>query len=87
MMPKAELSFEAALKELEKVIAKLESPDLTLTNALDHFERGVGLMKTCDSYLKTAEGKLKELCSGKDGEFIEKILGVSDGGSGEPSDD
>lgn len=86
-MPKSDMSFETALKELEKTIAKLESPDLTLTSALEHFEKGVALMKTCDSQLKSAEGKLKELLSGKDGEFIEKVLGVSTGNSGDPADE
>ncbi len=76
-MAKSELSFEAALRELEKVVAKLESPDLTLTGALEQFEKGVALMKTCDSHLKSAEGKIKELLSGKDGEFIQTILGDS----------
>jgi exodeoxyribonuclease VII small subunit len=86
---KSELSFEAALKELEKVVARLEGPDLTLTSALEQFEKGVALMKTCDSQLKSAEGKLKELLAGKNGEFIEKILGVSDGdaATGETADD
>lgn len=86
-MPKSDMSFETALKELEKIIAKLESPDLTLTSALEHFEKGVALMKTCDSQLKSAEGKLKELLSGKDGEFIEKVLGVSNENSGDPADE
>jgi exodeoxyribonuclease VII small subunit len=85
-VPKSDMSFETALKELEKIIARLESPDLTLTGALEHFEKGVALMKTCDSQLKSAEGKLKELLSGKDGEFIEKILGVSTETSGDPAD-
>jgi exodeoxyribonuclease VII small subunit len=86
-VPKSDMSFESALKELEKIIAKLESPDLTLTSALEHFEKGVSLMKTCDSQLKSAEGKLKELLSGKDGEFIEKVLGVSAGSSGDTADE
>jgi exodeoxyribonuclease VII small subunit len=86
-VPKSDMSFETALKELEKIIAKLESPDLTLTSALEHFEKGVSLMKTCDSQLKSAEGKLKELLSGKDGEFIEKVLGVSTGSSGDTADE
>ena len=87
-MPKSEISFETAIKELEKIIEKLESPDLTLTNALDYFEKGVGLMKVCDSHLKSAEGKLKELVGGKDGEFIEKILSASsDGLEGEEGND
>ena len=76
-MPKSELSFETAIKELEKIIEKLESPNLTLTNALENFEKGVGLMKICDAHLKTAEGKLKELVGGDNGEFIEKILNAS----------
>jgi exodeoxyribonuclease VII small subunit len=76
-MPKSEMSFETAIKELESIIATLESPDLTLTKALENFEKGVALMKTCDSHLKTAEGKLRELVGGKDGEFIEKILNAS----------
>jgi exodeoxyribonuclease VII small subunit len=86
-VPKSDMSFETALKELEKIIGKLESPDLTLTSALEHFEKGVALMKTCDSQLKSAEGKLKELLSGKDGEFIEKVLGVSTGSSGDTADE
>lgn len=92
-MPKNDTSFESAIKELEKIIETLESPDLTLTNALDNFEKGVGLMKICDSHLKAAEGKLKELVSGKDGQFIEKILNASpdappgDAPEGEPGDD
>jgi exodeoxyribonuclease VII small subunit len=77
MMPKTELSFESAIKELEKIIEKLENPNLTLTTALENFEKGVGLMKICDAHLKTAEGKLKELVSGDNGEFIEKILSAS----------
>jgi len=36
---KSELSFEVALKELEKIVEKLESPDLTLTSALEQFEK------------------------------------------------
>jgi exodeoxyribonuclease VII small subunit len=81
------MSFEQAMKELEKVVTRLESPDLTLTNALDNFEKGVALMKTCDSHLKTAEGKLKELVGGPDGEFIENILNASPDGAEDGHDD
>jgi exodeoxyribonuclease VII small subunit len=87
-MPKNELPFESAIKELEKIIDRLESPDLTLTNALEFFEKGVGLMKVCDAHLKTAEGRLKELVGGENGEFIEKILNASpDASEGETGDD
>jgi exodeoxyribonuclease VII small subunit len=84
---KQDLSFEAALKELEKIVAKLESPELTLSGALEQFEKGVALMKVCDSHLKSAEGKIRELLAGTDGEFIESVLGVSGGEDGGATSD
>jgi exodeoxyribonuclease VII small subunit len=68
-------SFEDALRDLEAVVAALEKEDVTLDDALGHFERGVGLMRTCDEHLRNAEGKLKELIKGKDGAYAERILG------------
>lgn len=67
--------FEKALADLENIIEKLESDDLTLDTALSHFEKGVALMRSCENHLKSAEGKLKELLQGEDGELVEKILG------------
>jgi exodeoxyribonuclease VII small subunit len=72
---KKQPSFEEALKELEGIVGQLERDDLTLSDALAHFERGVALMRVCDSHLKGAEGKLRELTKGENGEFIEKLLG------------
>jgi exodeoxyribonuclease VII small subunit len=68
-------TFEEAIRELESIIARLEGDDLTLDDALQFFEQGVGLMRTCDTHLKGAEGKLRELLKGENGEFIEKLLG------------
>lgn len=76
-MAKSTLHFEQAMKELETIVAKLENPDCSLTNALDYFEKGIALMKVCDTQLKSAEGRLTELLSGKNGEFIEKTIGIS----------
>jgi len=76
-MPREKVSFETALHELERVIEQLESEELTLDSALEHFEKGISLMRSCDSHLKNAEGKLKELLKGENGEFIERVLGIS----------
>ncbi|MFP4012771.1 MAG: exodeoxyribonuclease VII small subunit [Chitinispirillaceae bacterium] len=70
-------TFEEALAELENVIEQLEREDLTLDKALLHFENGIRLMRHCDTHLKSAQGKLKELLKGEDGEFITKVLGVT----------
>ena len=76
-MTDKQLSFEEALAELETIIARLEEGDLTLDKALEYFERGIGLMRQCDARLKQADGKLKELLKDENGEFVEKVLGVS----------
>ena len=76
-MPKAEKNrtFEECLSELENVIDQLEKEDLTLDKALDHFEKGIGLMRNCDTHLKNAHGKIKELLKGENGELVTRILG------------
>ncbi|MGA9853453.1 MAG: exodeoxyribonuclease VII small subunit [Gammaproteobacteria bacterium] len=58
--------FEAALKELEKIVAALEKGDLSLDAALKHFERGIVLTRQCQTALKQAELKVEMLVE-KDG--------------------
>ena len=69
--------FEEALDELEMTIEKLESPDLTLDDSLQLFERGITLIRSCDAHLKGAQGKITELLKGENGAFVEKVLGMS----------
>lgn len=73
----SELSFEQALAELERLVGELERDDLTLESALHHFECGIHLVRRCDSQLKSAQGKVKELFKGENGEFIERVLGLT----------
>ena len=76
-MPQKQETFETAIKKLEAIISSLENDDLTLKEALANFEKGVNLMHTCDTHLRNAEGKLKELLKGKNGEFVERTLGIT----------
>ena len=69
------LTFEDALAALEGVISELEKEDLSLDRALTIFEQGIILMRKCDSHLKNAQGKMKELLKGENGELVEKMLG------------
>lgn len=71
------LSFEEALGALEEVVTELEKDDLSLDRALTIFEQGIGLMRQCDAKLGSAQGKMKELLKGENGEFVEKVLGDS----------
>ena len=61
-----ELSFEAAMLELEQLVEQMEAGDLSLDQSLKAFERGVVLTRLCQNELKHAELKVQQLNS--DGE-------------------
>ena len=63
------LSFEDALAELEKIVAQLESGDLTLEASLDLFEQGQKLAQQCNVQLETAVLRIEQLTT--DGEIAE----------------
>ena len=47
--------FEKALSELESLVAKLESGELSLDQSLDCYKRGVELTRHCQSILDEAQ--------------------------------
>lgn len=53
--------LEKSLEELETLVEQLESGDLSLEEALQHFERGVKLTRECQAALKEAEQKVEIL--------------------------
>jgi exodeoxyribonuclease VII small subunit len=52
---KEDPGFEQALAELEELVAKLESSDLSLDQSLAHFKRGVELTRHCQAILDEAQ--------------------------------
>ena len=63
--------FEAALAELEALVARLEGGDLPLDEALKTFERGVELTRHCQTSLKSAQQKVEILLKRGSGADIE----------------
>lgn len=59
----AEVDFEAAMKELEGLVERMEKGELTLEESLRMYERGVALFRTCQQALKDAEQKVHKLSS------------------------
>jgi exodeoxyribonuclease VII small subunit len=51
----AEIGFETALEELERIVAELEQGGPDLTAALGRYERGVRLLNRCQTLLDGAE--------------------------------
>lgn len=57
----AALSFEAAMGELEQIVAKLEKGDVELEESISIYERGEALRTHCDALLKKAEAKVEKI--------------------------
>jgi exodeoxyribonuclease VII small subunit len=55
------LSFEAAQRELEQIVERLERGQPDLDEAIRLWERGEELLRLCLTRLETAEGKIEEL--------------------------
>lgn len=74
MSPKAkaetaieELSFEAALKELEGIVSRLEQGEVDLEDSIVLYERGQALKGHCEKKLKSAESRLEKIVHGANG--------------------
>ncbi|HEY5644897.1 MAG TPA: exodeoxyribonuclease VII small subunit [Pseudomonadales bacterium] len=67
----AEVSFEAALAELEGLVEKMETGELSLEASLAAFERGVKLTRHCQAALQAAELKVKVLTESGDLEDLD----------------
>ena len=58
---KKEISFESSLGKLESLVNKMESGEGSLEQSLNWFEEGMGIIKLCQSQLKSAEQRVEEL--------------------------
>ena len=66
--------FERSLARLEEVVRKLESPQLSLDDAMKLFEEGVELSRECQKQLEEAEGRVEILLKKADGKMaVEKF--------------
>lgn len=65
--PIEEMSFEAAMAELEKVLGQLERGDVALEESIALYERGAALKARCETKLKEAEEKVAAITLDGDG--------------------
>lgn len=65
--PVSDMSFEEAMKELEGVVAKLESGDVPLEDSIKFYERGAALKAHCQKKLAEAEEKVAQITLDGDG--------------------
>jgi exodeoxyribonuclease VII small subunit len=75
--PVAEMSFEAALAELEQVVARLESGSVALEESTALYARGAELKAHCEKRLEAAEARVAEIAKGPDGTVRSRPVEIS----------
>lgn len=65
--------FERSLAELEALVGRMESGELSLEESLKEFERGIGLSRACQASLKAAELKIEALINENGEEIIQPL--------------
>jgi exodeoxyribonuclease VII small subunit len=66
--------FEDAYQRLEALVAEMERGDLPLEELLSRFEEGVGLVRSCRSFLKQAQIRVEQYVEQRDGHWVLKDL-------------
>lgn len=70
----AELTFDAALTQLEQLVDEMERGDLPLEAALEKYAEGAALAKTCMVQLQAAERAVHQVIAQTDGKLSEMEL-------------
>lgn len=73
------LAFDAAMVELQSVVAKLEAGNLPLEESIDLYEQGVLLHERCSGLLGEAQLRLQRLVDGPGAQLRTLDLSVDDG--------
>lgn len=66
-MEKKEKTFEASLRELEELVAKMESGEMGLEEMVSAFESGQKLVKSCTDRLNEVERRIAVIKQNADG--------------------
>ena len=64
--PKA-MTFEEAMRELERVVQQLDSGDVPLDQSIALYDRGSKLRERCEALLKDAEMKVEKIRTDAEG--------------------
>ncbi len=65
--PVENMTFEAALAELEQIVGSLETGSTALEDSITAYERGTILKKHCESKLSEAQAKIEKININSDG--------------------
>lgn len=60
----AQMSFEDALSELERLVKQLEDGKTNLDAAIEAYERGALLRRHCEAKLRAAQARIEQIALG-----------------------
>lgn len=60
-----DLSFEAALRELEGIVKRMETGEAELEQAITDYARGMALKNHCEAKLQDARMKVEKIVQGE----------------------
>lgn len=63
----AQMSFEEALAELDRIVRQLETGATKLDDSIAAYERGAKLKQHCEAKLKEAQARVDRIVLGPDG--------------------
>ncbi len=69
----AKMTFELAMKQLEKIVQELESGDMPLEAAVKKFEEGINISKYCSEKLNESEKKITLLMKDSESRKLSEI--------------
>jgi exodeoxyribonuclease VII small subunit len=61
----ADMSYEDALAELERLVSSMEGGQLPLDRLIQSYQRGAELLQVCRTRLEAVEGQVKVLEEGR----------------------
>ena len=68
------MSFEEAMKELEKLVDSLDKGDVSLDEAITAYDRGSQLKEYCEKKLNEAKMKIETIQSSDKGDVVANQL-------------
>lgn len=69
-----DLTFEAALKELEEIVSQLDTGSIDLDKAVEAYEKGAKLKQHCEKKLKEAQLRIEKIEVDKNGDISTKVM-------------
>jgi len=83
--PREQPKFEDELSDLEAIVTRIDSGELSLEDSIGAFERGVGLVRSLNQRLDEAERRVELLMRGAGGSLKSTPLQTGDGEEEAPS--